>query len=299
MKNLSFKARDPRKILLAVPIKDNMRWQTLWTLTQIPILQGYEITMIPFGGCDICHARNLAFHYWRTRSDAARLLFLDTDLTLDPALLEGLLGYDVPVIAGLYPLSDTYLRWSYQGWRRPDPVHNGLWTVQEVCTGLLCLRFDVLEKLIREEDRFQIEDAEYRGEIGYEVTKMCVVDWRRYPEDFYLSKIMREAGYAIRVNPMVRAGHVKTVDILKRWTEDEINESLKLPQLHAMPPTLRRSSDLSVSPCPEPISPETFPAAVQERAPEQQHQKHPEALDSFDAAQARWAAQSPGLGATD
>ena len=221
--------RNPNKVLIAIPIKDGMlRWETLFSLLRSAEI-GYEVNIIPFGGCDVCHARNLAFHHWRTRSDAGRLQFLDSDLSWTPEKLKMLWDSDWDVVAGCYPLTDSFLRWSFQGKVRESTIPNYL-VVEEVCTGALSLTWDVLEKLIRPEDEFVIEDAEYRGEVGYEITKMGVFNRRRYSEDFYLSKIMREAGYGIYVDKRCWMNHHKMNGLLNRYTKDEIEKSLENPQ---------------------------------------------------------------------
>ena len=220
--------RNPKKVLIAIPIKDGMlRWETLFSLLRTAEI-GYEVNIIPFGGCDVCHARNMAFHYWRTRSDAGRLQFLDSDLSWTPEKLKLLWDSDLNVVAGCYPLSDTFLRWSFQG--KIDDFSTNYLDVEEVCTGALSLTWEVLEKLICPEDEFVIEDAEYRGEVGYEITKMGVFNRRRYSEDFYLSKIIRELGYDILVDTRCWMNHHKTNGLLNRFTEEQIQESLKNPQ---------------------------------------------------------------------
>lgn len=221
--------RNPKKVLIAIPIKDGMlRWETLFSLLRTAEI-GYEVNIIPFGGCDVCHARNLAFHHWRTRSDAGRLQFLDSDLSWTPEKLKMLWDSDWDVVAGCYPLTDSFLRWSFQGKVKESTIPNYL-VVEEVCTGALSLTWDVLEKLIRPEDEFVIEDAEYRGEVGYEITKMGVFNRRRYSEDFYLSKIIREAGYHIYVDKRCWMNHHKMNGLLNRFTKDEIEKSLENPQ---------------------------------------------------------------------
>lgn len=230
-KIVPFHRRDHNKVLLAIPLKENMRWQTLWSMTRIPQLSQYEFTMIPFGGGDVCHSRNLAFHYWRTRTDCGRIQFIDADLDLfyQPDCMANLLRWNRPVVCGIYPLSDSYLRWSFQGWCKKSADEPKLLDVEECCTGLMQIRYDVLERLIRTEDEFVIEDAEYRGEVGHEVTKMCLVDRRRYSEDFYLSKLFHDARYEVNVDPTAYADHVKTIGLLKRFSPGEIAASLVNP----------------------------------------------------------------------
>lgn len=228
IKNTPLKNRDPEGLLIAIPTKELMRWQTLFALLRMHGLAGYNVEVIPFGGADVAHSRNIAFHYWRTRSTAMRLLFLDSDLDFrrNPRAVEALLDQDHPVIAGLYPLEDVTLRWSFQGkvaWDRAVPEHL---LVEEVCTGMLLLRYDVLVDLLCAEDQFEFEDAEYRGETGYAICQMPVVDRRRYPEDFFLSRRIQRLGYEIRVDTRCWSDHVKCHGLLLGFSEDSIRKNL-------------------------------------------------------------------------
>ncbi len=230
--------RDPNRVLIVFALRTmDVRWETFFSMLQIvtasEILKGYEFEIIPAGGGDVCHARNLGFHYWRTRSKAGRLLFIDSDTKWGPIQIHQLLQWGLPFIGGLYPLKDVYLRWSYNGWSKEWDKNPKLWEVFELCTGFLSMSYeDVLVPLLREEDEFSIEDTEYRGEVGYEVMKMGLVPWpdsdgpakrRRISEDFYLSKIVRERlGLPILADPTVQIGHVGAIDLLKFFTAQEL-----------------------------------------------------------------------------
>lgn len=224
-----FNKRNPRHVLLAMPLRDdgNVRWQTYTSIALIPSypeLKGWTIEVVPFGGGDVAHARNMAFHYWRTRATSAgRLVFADSDTIWGGAQLGRLLEHDIPFVCGAYPLKGTYLRWSYNGWQKESAKCPGLWEVQETCGGFLAMQWEVMEKLVEahQDEAFEMEEPEYRGETSYELCKMGVVARRRVSEDFYLSQRVRALGYEVNLDPKIQVGHVAGVDLLRMFTDQQ------------------------------------------------------------------------------
>ena len=225
--------RDPKKILIGIAIGNgSTRWETSMSLIRMIFsrLPGYEFEVIPGGGCDVCHARNLMFHHWRTRSTAGILLFIDSDVIFGPEHIDLIVRRmtdhpDILYLGGLYPLKGMALRWSYGGWSKISTKHPELWEVFELCTGFTALRFELLERLIaaHPDTEYRIEDYAYRGETGYEICAMGPVkrEWspgefysRRMPEDFYLSLRARELGVPIYVDPTIQLGHIGSFNFL-------------------------------------------------------------------------------------
>jgi len=127
--------RDPKHVMIAVATKGEIRWEASSALLQLvtqPSPDGHSFSIVPGGGCDVCHARNLLLHHFVHKTDAGRILFLDSDVvpTADDVLR--LLAHDRPFIAGRYPLKGYKLRWSYN---RPTEHESGLLNCFEVCTG--------------------------------------------------------------------------------------------------------------------------------------------------------------------
>ncbi len=229
--------RDPKKVLIGMAIgRGDTRWQTTVSLLSVLMgdLPGWSFSLVPGGGCDVAHARNLMFHEWRTKSDAGILVFIDSDVRFGPAQLGQLLRWfenpKVNYCGGLYPLKGSALIWSYGAWSKESDVP-GLWEVFELCTGFTAMRFPLLERLIEAhpDSEYLIMDSAYRGEIGYELCAMGPVtrEWpqmapdlpagryaRRLPEDFYLSMRIRELGETIYVDPRIQLGHVGMFDFL-------------------------------------------------------------------------------------
>ena len=213
--------------MIAIAIGNgSTRWETSVELIRLLVshLASFEFVIVPCGGCDVGHARDLAIHAWRTKfTECGKLLFIDSDIRFSSDDIERLVQWDLPIVAGMYPLSAKKLRWSFNGQALASTTVPGLWEVIEVCTGMLCIDYSVIEDLILRgaAPKFAIEDWEYRGEVGYEFFFMGVKDGRRYSEDFWFSRIAREAGYTLYVDPTIQVDHIKTVGLLSFFLGDE------------------------------------------------------------------------------
>ena len=226
-------SRDPKKVLIAIALNGKeagmLRFETAFSFIKLACKDtGYEFEVIPMGGCDVCHARNLSMHHWRTRTNCGRLVWVDADVVFEWEHLVQLLSWDVPYIGGLYPLKDSHLRWSYNGWSRwsTKPGLEKLWEVKEICTGFTKIDWS-LDVQLREaypETAYEIEDPEYRGETGYELCAMGVIDRRRTPEDFYLCHRIRKLGHEIYADPSIQLDHVGSFKVLK-WHKDKAGQA--------------------------------------------------------------------------
>lgn len=223
--------RDPTTVLVVFAINGKeagaMRYETAFSLLKLAAKNvGYTFETLPSGGCDVCHARNLSLHYWRTRSRAGRLVWIDADVVFEPEHLSQLLAWDLPYVCGLYPLKDSWMRWSYNGWSRWSEKYPKLWEVEECCTGFTSMRGDLLESLIEAypETAYVIEDPEFRGEEGHELCAMGVVNRRRMPEDFYLCRRIRALGHEIYADPAIQLDHVGSFRVLK-WHKDKAEQA--------------------------------------------------------------------------
>ena len=71
-------SRDPKKVLIAIALNGKeagmLRFETAFSFIKLACKDtGYEFEVIPMGGCDVCHARNLSMHHWRTRTNCGRM----------------------------------------------------------------------------------------------------------------------------------------------------------------------------------------------------------------------------------
>ena len=213
--------RDPKRIFIGICLKTgDTRWETMMAMIRLiteSAPSGYSFVIKPGGGCDVAHARNLLMHDWRTRTDCGRLVFIDSDIVFTPDDLSRLLSWDVPYVGGLYPLKGFDCRWSWNGWAHTSGNLDGLWDVEELCTGFTAMRFDLLTQLVAQygQTGYVIADEAYRGERGFELCAMGVAGERRLSEDFSLSHRIRAVGAEVNVDPTIQVGHVGIVDLLQ------------------------------------------------------------------------------------
>lgn len=226
--------RDPKSTVIGVGLRDGTtRWETSMALIRVALskIADYRFELVPGGGCDIAHARNSMLHYARTRTDAARILYIDADENFGCDHVERLVRWmvedpSIRYLAGLYPLKGMELRWSYGGWSKESPAKPGLWEVFEVATGFTGIDLGLVDEMIAKhpEWAYEYEDFEYKGEIGHEIFAMGPVEgnWvpgrtyrRRMPEDFMFSLRAREHGETIYVDPKIQLGHMGMIDMLK------------------------------------------------------------------------------------
>jgi hypothetical protein len=212
--------RDPKRIFIGLCLRTgDTRWETSQALSKLIVSapQGYSLVITSGGGCDVAHARNLLLHEWRTRTDCGRLVFIDSDVVPTPEDFWTLIGWDVPYVGGLYPLKGFDCRWSWNGWARRSEKMPGLWSVEELCTGFVAMRFDLLTALVAAYSHlsYTIEDKAFRGEQGLELCQMGPSQGRRLSEDFCLSQRIRAVGAEVNVDPKLLVGHIGSVDLLK------------------------------------------------------------------------------------
>ena len=211
---------DPQKVFLGIPFSaGTTRWETSMSLISLIASQTKrEFIIFPGGGCDIAHARNLMVHECLDHSgkDCAQLLMIDSDIVFTAADIDRILSWNYPVVGGIYPRKNSReLKWSVNG--RIEQMDNGLWSVDELCTGFMCIRTSLLREMryLCPETRYVIEDERYRGEEGHELFAMGVHQGRRLSEDYWFSKRVRDLGYPVIADPGVQLGHVGEVDFLR------------------------------------------------------------------------------------
>lgn len=210
-----------KRIMIGMAIGDgSTRWETSMSLMSLIAsgLQDFEFVIVPMGGCDVAHARNLLIHAWRTRhSDCGKLLFIDSDVKFTADDILRVVQYPVGIVGGLYPRLGKTLSWSYNGWLRWSKEFPELWEVVELCTGFMCIDSEVINTLAVSGlcQNFTIEDVGFRGETATEFFWMGTLSGRRYSEDFYFCKICREVGYKIYADSQIQLDHIKTTGILQ------------------------------------------------------------------------------------
>lgn len=133
----------------------------------------------------------------------SHILFVDHDVLPRYTTLKKLLAHDKDVVAGIYPLSQQCgIAWclSREEKFKALPINdlpNNLFKVTHVGCGMMLVKTEVFDNL---EWPYWCNGFVYgKKTIG---------------EDVYFCKKLREAGYDIWVDPKIKCGHFRAVDLL-------------------------------------------------------------------------------------
>jgi len=149
--------------------------------------------------------RSTFVHCALKKPNVTHLYFIDSDVVPPSGTLKKLLDYDLPIVAGIYPMDvNGQKAWSfkngsnsvYGGWRRKgSQLSDDLMTATAVGGSTLLVKREVFEKL--ERPCFKI------------VYRAIDEDGRCYDEgeDEYFSRIAIEAGYDLMVDPTIICEH--------------------------------------------------------------------------------------------
>ncbi len=137
--------------------------------------------------------------------EITHLYFIDSDVVPPNGTLQKLLDYDLPIVAGIYPMNvNGQKAWSfkdgkfevYGGWRRKgSKLSDGLMKATAIGGSTLLVKREVFEKLKRPWFLITYKPIDDEG--------------RAYDqgEDEYFSKIATEAGYDLMIDPTIICKH--------------------------------------------------------------------------------------------
>jgi len=217
--------RDPKHVLIGLPLRNgDTRFETTLSLLRLcteknPL--GISISIYPYGGGDVAHARNMILHYAMTKTDAGKLVFIDSDIVFtsrDFLRLCAWLLTGCGIVCGLYPRKRLLeLSWSINLGSKPSDLFPELHETPEVCGGFLGIDLVTVAQPLLDahpETEYVIEDSAAYGEIGHELFAMGVVNRRRLTEDYFFSQRATALGYRLFVDPTIQLGHVGDADYL-------------------------------------------------------------------------------------
>jgi len=143
--------------------------------------------------------RSTFIHNVLKSSDVTHLYFMDYDVVPPNGTLQKLLDYNIPIVAGIYKMNTNIRAWSFKtgdNWySQKEQLPEGL--IEATCVGgsTLLMKREVLENL--ESPCFKIE---YRA---IDEKGRCYDEG----EDEYFSRIAREAGYKLMIDPTIICKH--------------------------------------------------------------------------------------------
>jgi len=132
--------------------------------------------------------------------DVTHLYFMDYDVVPPNGTLQRLLNYDLPIVAGIYPMSIDELSWSFKtngnNWQNAkETLPDKLMEVAAIGGSTLLIKREVFTKLERPCFKIVYREIDEKGKCYDE------------GEDEYFSRIAREAGYKLMVDPTIICKH--------------------------------------------------------------------------------------------
>lgn len=162
-----------------------------------------------WGAGDAAIGRKRNYQSWRmlTQSKAEYLFFIDSDIIFQPWHLDRIVAHGLPICGGVYfkkrAILDPVIE---RKMGEEDPVTK-LMKVGSCGTGFMCIRRDVLEKMIE-----KFPDIAYMGdpdpEKRWDFFPFGAVKNSYRSEDWYFCDRARECGFDVHVDCSVQLGHV-------------------------------------------------------------------------------------------
>lgn len=179
------------------------------------------------GNCHVDDARNSIVRRF-LESTSSDLMFLDADLSWSAHDLIRILGYDLDVVAGIYPLKQDTEGFPCRLLKGDTAVRaDGLIEVEGVPAGFLRIRRSVLEVL-------ELRAQSYLEQPGDSTRAPLIFERRlesgtRFSGDYVFCRKWRALGGRIFVDPVIRFSHVGE----KAWEGCFAEHLLKLSPLEA------------------------------------------------------------------
>jgi len=132
--------------------------------------------------------------------EVTHLYFMDYDVVPPNGTLQKLLEYDLPIVAGIYPMTAGIPVWSFKAGNDWFPKHREILTdrlceVDCLAGSTLLVKREVFEKLPSPPFKIEYKAVTDKGRCYDE------------GEDEYFSRIAKEAGYKLMVDPTIICKH--------------------------------------------------------------------------------------------
>lgn len=203
-------------------------------IRSIPILMraGVTVTYAHLSGHPhVDDARNLLVADF-LKSTATDLLFIDADVAAAPGAALRLLGFDVDIVGGAYPLKDSGVKFPVRLTGFDDQAQPELLEAVMMPTGFLRIRRNVFETLLA----FEFESMERIPVVKMDGTEAALFFGRDYlvaegstPQDTAFERIggdanfcrrAREAGFKVWCDPSLMFTHQGPVNFTGRLSDE-------------------------------------------------------------------------------
>lgn len=143
-------------------------------------------------------------------SDATHLFFVDSDVAWQAGAMLSLVDKDEDFVAGLYRQRLDPENYCCQWLKNAELWANakGLIEVEGVPAGFMCLKRDMLQKMIDTypDTQFYCKDAP--NETAYDLFGSYRVGKFKYGEDYSFCRRWRDLGGKIFIDPEIQMGHI-------------------------------------------------------------------------------------------
>lgn len=131
--------------------------------------------------------------------DVTHVYCMDYDVVPPNGTLQKLLGYDLPIVAGIYPMCTNVPCWSFKngnGWQSTEvSLPDKLTEVSCIAGSTVLIKREVFEKIDRPWFKIVYKAIDENG-LAYDEG-----------EDEYFSRTAQEAGYKLMVDPTIVCKH--------------------------------------------------------------------------------------------
>ena len=147
-----------------------------------------------------CGVGRSTFVYNALKNPAVTHVYcMDYDVVPPNGTLQKLLDYDLPIVAGIYPMCTNVPCWSFKngnGWQNKEkPLPDKLMEVTCIGGSTVLIKREVFEKMERPWFKIVYKAIDEKG-LAYDEG-----------EDEYFSRIARETGYKLMVDPTIICKH--------------------------------------------------------------------------------------------
>lgn len=185
------------------------------TLTSLK-MRGHDVGLsLHQGDADLGAARNLLFGNAYV-GGYSHLLCVDADMSWPSGSIDRMLGWNVPLIAAPYLKKQDgagYTVRTKEGVREFVDPHtgkfraDGLLRVEGMPTGLMLIRRDCIEAMIKLNAERWYADARVQGGRAWDVFRFVVREHKRTSEDIFFCEQYRSVGGEVWCDPHIKTTH--------------------------------------------------------------------------------------------
>ena len=201
-------------------------------LAQMTSSYGMKLYLSHLSGCSlITKARNaLVADFLKTDADA--LLFVDSDVVVDPESILRLYALSIgkDITAGIYPRRGAdrkfFLDMATDENNRLLFDQNGLMQIKRIGTGFMMIQRHVIEGMIAKHPEWayynNVDDR-----TDYALFDFVLRDGEYYGEDYAFCDRAQADGYSIYLDPTISLPHVGTEEFTRNFEEDVLKPLMR------------------------------------------------------------------------